>query len=63
MGTYKKLKYKKIGPYRIIRKINENAYEVDLPNEYDISPIFNIANIYQYTGNSKELEEVAKDWQ
>ena len=36
-GGQKKLDAKKIGPFRIIQKINDNAYVLDLPHEMKIS--------------------------
>ena len=48
-GTYSKLKMKKFGPCKIFKKFdNGNAYEVDLSDDMDISPIFNITNLYKY---------------
>ena len=47
-GTYHKLKYKEIGPCKILKKINDNAYEVELPSGLDISPAFNISNLYTF---------------
>ena len=47
-GTYNKLKMKKIGPCRVLKKIGENAYEVELPGGIGISPIFNISYLYPY---------------
>ena len=60
--TYHKLKSKKIGPCKIIHKFGENAYEVELPQGLNISPIFNVADLYTFHGDlAVEANEVEKD--
>ncbi|PKU64118.1 hypothetical protein MA16_Dca008024 [Dendrobium catenatum] len=47
-GTYSKLSPKKIGPFPILRKINDNAYIIDLPASIQTSSTFNVSDIYRY---------------
>jgi hypothetical protein len=47
-GTYNKLKMKKIGPCRVLKKFGTNAYEIELLDGIGISPIFYISDLYPY---------------
>ena len=56
---------KKIGPCKVLKKIGENAYEIELPNGIGIYLIFNVLDLYPYkleeVGTSDEQPEV--QWQ
>ena len=47
---------KKFGACKILKKFdNSNAYEVQLSNDMDISPIFNISDLYRYNQSEDEV--------
>jgi hypothetical protein len=37
------------GPFRVLAKINDNAYKIDLPPSYDVRNTFNVADLLPYT--------------
>jgi hypothetical protein len=62
-GTYNKLKMKKIGPCKILQKFEANAYEIELPDDVGISPIFNIKDMYPYRENEARGAENQREVQ
>jgi hypothetical protein len=51
-----KLMPRAAGPFKILGKINDNAYKLELPPEFGVSPIFNILDLKPSLGEEDELE-------
>jgi hypothetical protein len=43
------------GPFKILAKINDNAYKLELPPEFGVNPIFNISDLRPYLGEEDEI--------
>ncbi|WVZ71795.1 LOW QUALITY PROTEIN: hypothetical protein U9M48_020334 [Paspalum notatum var. saurae] len=56
-GVHGKLRQRKYGPFSILKKINNNAYAVDLPRKMNISNTFNVADISLYHTEQALYEE------
>jgi len=44
------------GPFKILEKINDNVYKLELPPEFGVSPTFNISDLKPYLGEEDVLE-------
>jgi hypothetical protein len=44
------------GSFKVHEKINENAYKLDLPGDFGVSPTFNITDLKPSLGKEDELE-------
>ncbi|GJZ48845.1 RNA-directed DNA polymerase [Tanacetum coccineum] len=47
-GRYGKLQDRADGPFRVLKRINDNAYKIDLPGSYGVSATFNVADLTPY---------------
>nr|GFA84004.1 hypothetical protein [Tanacetum cinerariifolium] len=49
-----KLKPRGDGPFRALKKINGNAYKIELPGHYNVSVTFNVVDLSPYKGDSDD---------
>jgi hypothetical protein len=50
-----KLMSRAAGPFKILAKINNNAYKLELPPEFGVSHSFNISDLRPYLGEEDEM--------
>ena len=51
------------GPFKVLEKINDNAYKPELPADFGVSPTFNIADLKSYLGEEDELSSRTTSFQ
>ena len=50
-GKFAKLKPRADGPFKVLKKIGDNAYKIELPASYDVSDTFNVTDLSPYYGD------------
>jgi hypothetical protein len=53
------------GPFNVMAKINDNAYKIDLPGVYGVSPTFNVADLSSFFGDKvleSEDDSFSRGW-
>ena len=54
-GSFTKLHARRAGPFQVTKKLGANAYIIDLPSNFGISPIFNIEDLTEFKGNVEDI--------
>jgi len=52
-GKFAKLKPRADGPFKVIKRIGENAYKIELPESYGVSNVFNVADLSSYKDDNE----------
>lgn len=55
-GEYNKLSQRKIGPCKVIKRVNNNAYKLELPSHLRTSDVFNVRHLVPYHQETSEVQ-------
>jgi translation initiation factor IF-1 len=58
-----KLMSRTTSPFKILAKVNDNAYKLELSPEFGVSPSFNILDLRPYLGEEDEMPSRARSMQ
>ena len=53
-GRFSKLHSRADGPFRVLKRISDNAYKIDLPGHYKVSATFNVADLSPYLADEED---------
>jgi hypothetical protein len=57
----KKLEFKRIGPFKIIQKLSEVSFKLELPSSMRIHPVFHVSLLTKFRSNDAEFQNVLPD--
>ncbi len=57
IGVYSKLRDWKVGPCKIIKRVNDNAWLLKLPSHLNTSYVFNVKHLIPYKGDPFENKD------
>ena len=60
-GPHRKIHHLLYGPYKIIKKVGENAFELNLPPFLGVHPVFNVELLKPYFPPLLDIADVAKE--
>ena len=47
------------GPFKVLKRVNDNAYRLELPEGYDMHATFNVADLIPFEGGTDDEAETA----
>ncbi|GKE27269.1 hypothetical protein Tco_1442653 [Tanacetum coccineum] len=56
-----KLQPRADGPFRVLKRINDNAFKINLPGSYNVSATFSVADLSPYVTHTDSEEEGIED--
>ena len=54
-GRFGKLRPRADGPFKVLKRINDNAYKLELPEHYNISATFNVGDLRPYVPTDDDV--------
>ncbi|KAG2675534.1 hypothetical protein I3760_12G008100 [Carya illinoinensis] len=54
-GSFTKLHACRAGPFKVTKKLGTNAYVIELPSDFGISPVFNIEDLTAFKGDASDF--------
>ena len=58
MGKYRKLAFRYCGPFEVVKRVEEQSYQLVLPPHLHVHDVFHVSLLKQYVANPEHILEV-----